>query len=47
MKVVKVEGLWKINPEIPGSAFRSGSLPAMDDAYPMMIFTKETLLKAF
>ena len=47
MKVVNVEGLRKINPEIPASAFRSGSLPAMDDAYPMMIFTKETLLKAF
>ena len=47
MMAVNVEGLWKINPEIPASAFRSGSLPAMDDAYPIMIFTKETLLKAF
>ena len=44
---VNVEGLRELNPEIPPSAFRSGSLPAMDDAYPAMIFTKDTLMKAF
>lgn len=46
-RAVNVEGLRALNPEIPTSAFRSGSLPAMDDAYPAMIFTKDTLMKAF
>ena len=43
MKVVNVERLRQINPEIPATAFRSSSLPAMDDAYPRMLFTQETL----
>ena len=36
-----------LNPMIPQSAFRVGSLPAMDDSYPAMIFTPETLMKAW
>ena len=46
-QAVNAEGLHTLNPEIPSSAFRLGSLPAMDDAYPAMIFTKDTLLKAW
>ena len=36
-----------INPHIPASAFRRGSMPAMDDTYPKLIFTIETLLCAW
>ena len=36
-----------INPRIPASAFRRGSMPAMDDTYPKLIFTIETLLCAW
>ena len=45
-KTVSADELRALNPGIPLSAFRSGSLPAMDDAYPAMIFTAETLKKA-
>lgn len=37
----------QLNPLIPKSAFRVGSLPAMDDSYPAMMFTIETLMKAW
>ena len=39
--------LMGINPQIPASAFRRGSMPAMDDTYPRLMFTVETLLCAW
>ena len=36
-----------LNGKIPLSAFRVGSIPSMDDSYPLMIFTVETFLAAW
>ena len=44
---VNSEVLRIVNPNIPSSAFRNGAMASMDDAYPLMIFTTETLLNAW
>ena len=45
--VVNSDAIKETNPNIPSGAFRSGAMVAMDDSYPRMIFTVETLLAAW
>ena len=45
--LVNVDVVRTLNPRIPNSAFRVGSMPAMDDTYPRMIFNIETMIAAW
>ena len=44
---VNTDVMRSINPNIPDSAFRNNSLATMDDSYPLMIFTVDSLWGAW